>query len=41
VLKPLGRFAGSPTAGSYPPLCAGEFVEQELAVINLKGKQGT
>ncbi|KAE8038197.1 hypothetical protein FH972_010729 [Carpinus fangiana] len=37
VLKPLGHFAESPLASKYPPMCAGEFVEQELAVINLKG----
>ncbi|KAG2668630.1 hypothetical protein I3760_14G000800 [Carya illinoinensis] len=37
VLKPLGHFAESPVASKYPPMCAGEFVEQELAVINLKG----
>ncbi|THG23399.1 hypothetical protein TEA_019948 [Camellia sinensis var. sinensis] len=40
VLKPLGHFAGSPIASNYPPICAGEFVEQELAVINLKGNKG-
>lgn len=39
VLKPLGNFADSPLAGKYPPMCAGEFVEQELSVINLKGKK--
>ncbi|XP_042479474.1 uncharacterized protein LOC122060450 [Macadamia integrifolia] len=39
VLKPLGRFADSSIAGKYPPICAGEFVEKELAVINLKGKK--
>lgn len=39
VLKPLGHFAESPLASKYPPLCAGEYVEQELAVINLKGKK--
>ncbi|KAJ4711664.1 2-oxoglutarate (2OG) and Fe(II)-dependent oxygenase superfamily protein [Melia azedarach] len=37
VLKPLGHFAESPLASKYPPICAGEFVEEELAVINLKG----
>ncbi|PON86263.1 Non-heme dioxygenase N-terminal domain containing protein [Trema orientale] len=37
VLKPLGHFAESPLASKYPSLCAGEFVEKELAVINLKG----
>ncbi|KAH6772948.1 2-oxoglutarate and oxygenase superfamily protein [Perilla frutescens var. hirtella] len=40
VLKPLGHFADSPLACKYPPMRAGEFVEQELAVINLKGSQG-
>ncbi|KAM6563138.1 hypothetical protein CsatB_023136 [Cannabis sativa] len=38
ILKPLGHFAESPLASKYPPLCAGEFVEKELAVINLKGQ---
>ncbi|OAY40079.1 uncharacterized protein LOC110625273 [Manihot esculenta] len=40
VLKPLGHFAESPQASKYPPICTGEFVEQELAVINLKGSKG-
>uniref|UniRef100_A0A2N9GV49 Non-haem dioxygenase N-terminal domain-containing protein n=1 Tax=Fagus sylvatica TaxID=28930 RepID=A0A2N9GV49_FAGSY len=40
VLKPLGHFAESPLASKYPSMCAGEFVEQELAVINLKGNKG-
>lgn len=40
ILKPLGHFANSPLASTYPPLCAGEFVEKELAVINLKGNKG-
>ncbi|KAL2478469.1 2-oxoglutarate (2OG) and Fe(II)-dependent oxygenase superfamily protein [Forsythia ovata] len=40
VLKPLGHFAESPLACKYPPMFAGEFVEQELAVINLKGSKG-
>lgn len=40
VLKPLGHFAESPLSSKYPPICAGEFVEQELAVINLKGNKG-
>ncbi|PSS11990.1 Serine--tRNA ligase [Actinidia chinensis var. chinensis] len=40
VLKPLGHFVKSPTASNYPSLCAGEFVEQELSVINLKGNKG-
>lgn len=37
VLKPLGHFAESPLASNYPPMFAGEYVEKELAVINLKG----
>ncbi|GAB4832618.1 hypothetical protein Ancab_006636 [Ancistrocladus abbreviatus] len=37
VLKPLGHFVESLLANKYPPMCTGEFVEQELAVINLKG----
>lgn len=41
VLKPLGHFASSPLASKYPPMHAGEFVEQELAVINLKGNNGS
>ncbi|GLT60711.1 hypothetical protein SLA2020_334670 [Shorea laevis] len=40
MLKPLGHFAETPLASKYPPICAGEFVEQELAVINLKGNKG-
>ncbi|TYJ20991.1 hypothetical protein E1A91_A08G034600v1 [Gossypium mustelinum] len=40
VLKPLGHFAESPLASKYPSICAGEFVEQELSVINLKGNKG-
>ncbi|XP_021834647.1 uncharacterized protein LOC110774424 [Prunus avium] len=40
VLKPLGRFAESSLASKYPVIYAGEFVEQELAVINLKGNKG-
>ncbi|XP_058073522.1 uncharacterized protein LOC131222472 [Magnolia sinica] len=39
VLKPLGHFANSPLASKYPPICAGDFVELELAVINLKGEK--
>ncbi|KAJ7949128.1 2-oxoglutarate (2OG) and Fe(II)-dependent oxygenase superfamily protein [Quillaja saponaria] len=39
ILKPLGHFAESPLASSYPPTHAGEYVEQELAIINLKGKK--
>ncbi|EPS69800.1 hypothetical protein M569_04962, partial [Genlisea aurea] len=37
-LKPLGHFQDSSSrAEKYPPTCAGEFVEQELSAINLKG----
>ncbi|XP_077214937.1 uncharacterized protein LOC143849683 [Tasmannia lanceolata] len=39
VLKPLGHFADSPLADKYPTIHAGEYVELELAVINLKGKK--
>ncbi|XP_010257376.1 PREDICTED: uncharacterized protein LOC104597495 [Nelumbo nucifera] len=39
MLQPLGHFKDSPLAIKYPPICAGEFVELELAVINLKGKK--
>jgi len=38
ILKPLGHFAETPNAALYPPICAGDYVEQELSVINLKGK---
>ncbi|XP_068637359.1 uncharacterized protein [Aristolochia californica] len=38
LLKPLGHFVDSPLADKYPPIYAGEYVEQELSVINLKGK---
>lgn len=37
LLKPLGHFQESPLARNYPPLITGEFVEGELAIINLKG----
>ncbi|KAL1802587.1 hypothetical protein ACET3Z_031234 [Daucus carota] len=40
ILEPLGHFAESPLAAKYPPICAGEFVEQELSAINLKGNKG-
>lgn len=40
MLKPLGHFSNSSLASKYPPICAGEYVEQELAVINLKGNKG-
>ncbi|KAK6928691.1 Non-hem dioxygenase N-terminal domain [Dillenia turbinata] len=39
ILKPLGHFAEILLASKYPPMCAGEYVEQELAVINLKGNK--
>ncbi|XP_062222195.1 uncharacterized protein LOC133921369 [Phragmites australis] len=40
ILKPLGNFAETPNAHSYPSICGGDYVEQELSVINLKGKDG-
>ncbi|GLJ22094.1 hypothetical protein SUGI_0414230 [Cryptomeria japonica] len=39
ILKPLGHFADSSLAPCYPAMCAGDFVELELAAINLKKKQ--
>jgi hypothetical protein len=38
TLKPLGHFAEATNAPNYPPISAGEYVEQELSAINLKGK---
>jgi isopenicillin N synthase-like dioxygenase len=38
TLKPLGHFAEAANAPNYPPTYAGEYVEQELSAINLKGK---
>ena len=40
TLKPLGHFAEATDAPNYPPIYAGEYVEQELSAINLKGKIG-
>jgi hypothetical protein len=40
MLKPLGQFTEAPLASNYPPTYAGEYVEQELSLINLKGKNG-
>ncbi|GER51786.1 2-oxoglutarate (2OG) and Fe(II)-dependent oxygenase superfamily protein [Striga asiatica] len=40
VLRPLGHFADSPLAFKYPPICEGQFIEQELAIINLKANNG-
>ncbi|XP_042375048.1 uncharacterized protein LOC121969166 isoform X1 [Zingiber officinale] len=37
TLKPLGHFADAPLASKYPPICTGDYVEKELAAINLKG----
>lgn len=39
TLKPLSHFAETELASMYPPMVAGEFVEQELAAINLKGRK--
>ncbi|CAM8961094.1 unnamed protein product [Rhodiola kirilowii] len=39
VLKPLGHFSKSELASQYHPITAGEYVEQELSIINLKGKR--
>lgn len=40
ILMPLGHFIDSPLAAAYPPIRTGEFVEQELSAINLKGNKG-
>ncbi|XP_073010315.1 uncharacterized protein [Typha latifolia] len=37
MLKPLGHFAETSNTTNYPPICAGDYVEKELSVINLKG----
>ncbi|KAF2319433.1 hypothetical protein GH714_015786 [Hevea brasiliensis] len=39
VLKPLGHFAESPLASKYPPIRAGEFVEQELSGFLVAGRE--
>jgi len=36
ILQPLGHFQNAGRSVNYPPICAGEFVEAELAAINLK-----
>lgn len=38
LLRPLGHFADGDLAGKYPATLAGEYVESELSVINLRGK---
>lgn len=40
ILKPLGHFASIPLAASFPSKHAGEFVEEELATIQLKSSNG-
>ncbi|XP_042421624.1 uncharacterized protein LOC122009506 [Zingiber officinale] len=37
TLKPVGHFADTPLASKYPPICAGDYVEQEVAAIIRKG----
>lgn len=39
VLKPLGHFAKVASSENYPPIAAGEYVEAELATINLKNSR--
>eukprot|EP00249_Psilotum_nudum_P007867 c20879_g1_i1 orf=155-1282(+) len=39
ILQPLGHFATSPEANKYPAIHAGEYVELELAAINLKERE--
>ena len=36
VLQPLGRFAQEPAAVDYPAMPAGQYVQSELEVINLR-----
>lgn len=36
LLQPLGHFADAEGAQAYPPMPAGDYVEAELAVINLR-----
>lgn len=36
ILQPLDHFANAPDAHKYPAIYAGEYVEGELAIINLK-----
>ena len=36
VLRPLGRFAGAPSAADYPPTPGGLQVQRELEAIQLK-----
>jgi len=36
VMRPLGRFAKGEMAHAYPPTPAGQYVSEELAVINLR-----
>jgi isopenicillin N synthase-like dioxygenase len=40
ILQPIGYFANSPLARKYPPLCADEYVRQEVvAIIYVKGQK--
>lgn len=39
ILEPLGHFAKASASSNYPPICAGEYVEAELATINLKNSR--
>ncbi|CAI5484669.1 unnamed protein product [Closterium sp. Yama58-4] len=40
ILTPIGHFATSKLTSSFPPKPAGEFVEEELAAIQLKTTSG-
>ncbi|CAI7888453.1 unnamed protein product [Closterium sp. NIES-54] len=40
ILTPIGHFSTSKLASSFPPKPAGEFVEEELAAIQLKTTSG-
>ena len=39
ALQPLGRFASAEAVAAYPTMPAGQQVQQELALINLSGKE--
>lgn len=34
-LRPLGKFATDATLGEYPPIKAGDMMQEELKAINL------
>ena len=36
ILRPLGHFATAEAEQRYPPVLAGQFVQEELEAISLK-----